>query len=96
MGLIKHSRILTRQLKTNQSTAVYSVGEQTCTVGTTGTSSPLYILTREINCREEEEEEKRVMEMTRGEMSTQPGGQERKELKENTGKMNWQHGGKSN
>lgn len=69
-------------------------------MGTRGTSSLLYILTREINCREEEEKTdvRRIKRDGDGDGDEERRDEhparraERKELKENTGKMNWQHG----
>lgn len=61
VGLIKTHRDLLWKLNwatkpTNHSLAVYSVGERTCTVGQREGRPPCCVLTREINCREEEEE----------------------------------------
>lgn len=73
---------------TNHILGVYSMGERTCTVRKQKDEPPCCILTREINCREEEEGKMdKRSEMGRWNPPPPTQRAESKKLKENTGKQ---------
>lgn len=85
---------LSDQINQSQSTAIYCVGEQTCTVGQREGHPPRWILTREMNCREEEEKKGWRWRWREGEMGRwHPAMRAERRVKtEKTLEKNWRHG----